>query len=58
MDQTTWEDFVNYSMDELNNEKRNVKNELKKYDTSFVQFFQMQPSWTDKEPMRPLYMYY
>ena len=39
MEQTTREDFVNYSIEELNNEKRNVKNELKKYDTAFIQYF-------------------
>jgi hypothetical protein len=30
------EDFSNYNMDELNNEKRNVKNELKEYDNAFT----------------------
>ena len=46
------------SLDELNKIKRNVKNELKKYDQSFVSNFYRPPEKADKEPLRPLYMYY
>jgi hypothetical protein len=44
--------------DELNKIKRNVKNELKRYDQTFVGLFFRQPAKYDKEPLRPLYMYY
>lgn len=47
---------LNY--DELNRVKRNVKGELKKYDQLFISIFCRQPAKTDKEPLRPLYMYY
>lgn len=46
------------SVDELNKLKRNVKNELKKYDQTFIALFFRQPAKTDKEPLRPLYMFY
>eukprot|EP00347_Sterkiella_histriomuscorum_P022166 403331446 len=46
------------SYEELNKIKRNVKGELKKYDQLFQQIFQKNPAKTDKEPLRPLYMYY
>jgi hypothetical protein len=36
LDKITKEDFSAYSMGELKNEKSNVKNELKKYDTAFI----------------------
>jgi hypothetical protein len=45
-------------VDELNKIKKNVKNELKRYDQTFVSKFFRQPAKTDKEPLRPLYMYY
>ena len=45
-------------MDELNKIKRNVKNELKKYDQTFIHLFFRQPAKSDKEPLRPLYMFY
>jgi hypothetical protein len=35
-----------------------VKNELKRYDQTFVGLFIKPPAKTDKEPLRPLYMYY
>ena len=44
--------------DELNLIKRNVKNELKRYDQTFQHLFFKQPTKTDKEPLRPLYMFY
>ena len=51
-------DFSHYNEDEINQEKKNVKNELKYYDSAFVKIFARPPSRADKEPMRPLYMYY
>ena len=46
------------SINELNVQKRKVKNELKNYDNEFEKNFQRQPNKTDKEPLRPLYLYY
>jgi hypothetical protein len=46
------------SIEELNKIKKNVKNELKRYDQTFVSKFYRQPAKHDKEPLRPLYMYY
>lgn len=46
------------SLEELLHEKRRVKNELKNYDTSFRSIFGRLPKKEEKEPMRPLYMYY
>lgn len=51
-------DFTTYTEDELVQEKKNVKNELKYYDSSFMTIFSKSPARADKEPMRPLYMYY
>ena len=50
--------ITNLTVDELNKLKRNVKNELKRYDQTFVSIFFKQPAKTDKEPLRPLYMFY
>jgi hypothetical protein len=44
--------------EELNKEKKAVKNELKVYDMEFVKRFGKPPSRVEKEPMRNLYMYY
>ena len=49
---------MDLSYAELNKEKKAVKNELKYYDEYFTQCFQEQPSRHQKEPMRPLYVYY
>jgi hypothetical protein len=38
--------------------KRSVKSELKRYDQAFVQVFFRQPGKMEKEPLRPLYMFY
>ena len=46
------------SLEELQQEKRKVKNELKMYDSSFRGVFGREPKREEKEPMRPLYMYY
>ncbi|CAI2375197.1 unnamed protein product [Moneuplotes crassus] len=51
-------DFKTYTEDEIHQEKRNVKNELKYYDSAFIKIFARPPAREDKEPMRPLYMYY
>ena len=47
-----------FSIEDLNNEKRKVKNELKVYDQAFMSKFKRLPSRVEKEPMRNLYMYY
>jgi hypothetical protein len=44
--------------EDLNKEKKAVKNELKVYDMEFVKRFGKPPSRVEKEPMRNLYMYY
>lgn len=46
------------SLKELQDRKRKVKNELKYYDTTFESAFQRFPNREEKEPMRPLYVYY
>jgi len=38
--------------------KKSVKNELKHYDTAFQNLFKKFPERAEKEPMRPLYIYY
>ena len=50
--------LVSYSLDELQNEKKRVKNELKVYDQEFISKFKRAPNRSEKEPMRNLYMYY
>ena len=50
--------LANYTHDELLQEKKNVKNELKAYDSKFIKEFNKQPGRSEKEPMRPLYMFY
>ena len=51
-------DFTSFVEEELIQEKKNVKNELKLYDSAFMTIFSKAPGRPDKEPMRPLYMYY
>jgi Asp-tRNA(Asn)/Glu-tRNA(Gln) amidotransferase A subunit family amidase len=46
------------NVDELSRIKRSVKSELKRYDQAFVQVLFRQPGKQEKEPLRPLYMYY
>lgn len=43
---------------ELANEKRRVKQELKRYDADFRRQFSRLPTHSEKESMRPLYVYY
>uniref|UniRef100_A0A7S1RK19 FAM13A-like domain-containing protein n=1 Tax=Alexandrium catenella TaxID=2925 RepID=A0A7S1RK19_ALECA len=43
---------------ELAAEKRRVKQELKRYDSDFRRQFSRLPTHSEKEPMRPLYVYY
>lgn len=50
--------LVSYSLDDLQNEKKKVKNELKVYDQEFINNFKRAPTRQEKEPMRNLYMYY
>jgi chromosome segregation ATPase len=51
-------ELVSKSYEELTVEKKKVKNELKLYDTLFKDKFLRLPKREEKEPMRPLYMYY
>mmetsp|Transcript_10354 Transcript_10354/g.23359 ORF Transcript_10354/g.23359 Transcript_10354/m.23359 type:complete len:289 (-) Transcript_10354:125-991(-) len=46
------------SKTELAIEKKRVKQELKRYDAEFRKQFGRLPSHNEKEPMRPLYVYY
>mmetsp|Transcript_25777 Transcript_25777/g.47114 ORF Transcript_25777/g.47114 Transcript_25777/m.47114 type:complete len:293 (+) Transcript_25777:94-972(+) len=46
------------SRTELALEKKRVKQELKRYDAEFRRQFGRLPSHNEKEPMRPLYVYY
>jgi len=46
------------SKHELATEKRRVKQELKRYDAEFRKQFSRLPVHAEKEPMRPLYVYY
>ncbi len=50
--------LVGKPVEELSAEKNRVKNELKKYDSNFMLLFRKQPGRVEKEPMRPLYVYY
>ena len=50
--------LVGKSMEELLGEKNKTKKELKRYDANFVLLFRRQPGRVEKEPMRPLYVYY
>jgi hypothetical protein len=43
---------------QLGAEKRRVKQELKRYDSEFRRNFGRLPAHAEKEPMRPLYVYY
>lgn len=43
---------------ELEDKKKMVKNELKRYDFTFDGIFNRPPIRNEKEPMRPLYIYY
>lgn len=45
-------------LQELEEKKKLVKNELKRYDLKFESFFNRSPIRNEKEPMRPLYIYY
>ena len=45
-------------LDDLMQEKRKVKRELKSYDQGFMAQFGRLPTREEKEPMRPLYMFY
>lgn len=44
--------------EQLSTEKYRVKNELKQYDNEFLSLFRRMPNRSEKEIMRPLYMYY
>ena len=55
---TNGRDLPNKSYEELVAEKKKVKNELKNYDNNFKTLFGRSPKREEKEPMRPLYVYY
>jgi len=46
------------SSNDLLREKSRVKQELKRYDSDFQKQFSRLPTHTEKEPMRPLYVFY
>jgi hypothetical protein len=48
----------NLPMEFLISEKAKVKNELKKYDNEFIDLFTRPPNRSEKEVMRPIYLYY
>lgn len=50
--------LITFTLDELQLEKKKVKNELKSYDLQFARNFNRPPSRHEKEPMRHIYMYY
>ncbi|KAL4470971.1 hypothetical protein ABPG72_013558 [Tetrahymena utriculariae] len=51
-------DLENMSLEQLTHEKKKVKQELKMYDASFQTHFNRFPQKNEKEPLRPLYIYY
>lgn len=50
--------LTSFDRHQLSSEKRRVKQELKRYDSDFRKQVGRLPSHTEKEPMRPLYVYY
>ena len=50
--------FAAFTLEQLNEEKAKVKNELKKYDSDFFEIFKVLPNRQEKEIMKPLYVYY
>ena len=50
--------LASFTQDQLATEKKRVKNELKRYDSAFEAAFKRPPNREEKEPMRPLYIYY
>ena len=55
---TNGRDLGSKSYEDLVSEKKKVKNELKNYDNNFKNLFGRVPRREEKEPMRPLYVYY
>ena len=55
---TNGRDLGSKSYEDLVAEKKKVKNELKNYDNNFKNLFGRVPRREEKEPMRPLYVYY
>jgi FtsZ-binding cell division protein ZapB len=55
---TNGRDLGSKSYEDLVTEKKKVKNELKNYDNNFKNLFGRVPRREEKEPMRPLYVYY
>jgi len=48
----------NFDLNAINEQKKKVKKELKNYDIKFQMTFNRMPNRNEKEPMRPLYIYY
>ena len=48
----------NFDLNAINEQKKKVKKELKNYDIKFQINFNRMPNRNEKEPMRPLYIYY
>jgi len=57
-DHVAHRDLNKMNKHELAGEKRRIKQELKRYDAEFRKQFMRLPTHTEKEPMRPLYVYY
>ena len=55
---TNGRDLGSKIYEDLVAEKKKVKNELKNYDNNFKNLFGRVPRREEKEPMRPLYVYY
>jgi hypothetical protein len=51
-------DYKRWTFDFLLKEKKKVKEQLKDYDNMFINKFNKLPTRAEKEPLRPLYMYY
>lgn len=54
----TRKEMEKMSFENLKLEKKKIKNELKNYDLAFKTAFKRFPHKNEKEPMRPLYIYY
>ena len=54
----TRKEMEKMSYEKLNQEKKKIKVELKNYDLTFKGAFKRFPLKSEKEPMRPLYIYY
>ena len=58
LNKLTRKEMEKMSFEKLNSEKKKIKVELKNYDLTFKGTFKRFPLKNEKEPMRPLYIYY